>query len=70
MKFTLYTAKCRDNLQNCVYPDERVITSKKALIEAVRFDHVTACYKENYRNKANFIKSDCLPLDCDNEQSD
>ena len=33
-------------------------------------DHVTAAYKDNYRNTANFLSADNVPLDCDNDHSE
>ena len=27
-------------------------------------------YKQNYRSVDNFLKADCLPMDCDNDHSD
>lgn len=68
--FTLYTASCTGNLSNCTYPTKAVITDKDALKNAVRFDHVTAQYKDNYRSNSNFVKADNVPLDCDNDHSD
>lgn len=68
--FTLYTADCTGNLSNCIYPKKTVIKDKKSLLDAIKFDHVTAEYKKNYRSKENFIKADNLVLDCDNDHSD
>ena len=33
-------------------------------------DYVCAEYKENYRNNSNFLGSNCLPVDCDNDHSE
>ena len=38
--------------------------------QAAAFDHVCAAYKQNYRSVDNFLKADCLPMDCDNDHSD
>jgi len=70
IEFTLYTADCRGNLSNTVYPNRAVITDEKSLLNAIKFDHVTAEYKDNYRKNANFIKADNVVLDCDNDHSD
>lgn len=70
IRFTLYVSDCKGNLQNCVYPHQAVITNKSSMERAVKFDHVTAAYKENYRSSANFIQADNVPLDCDNDHSD
>lgn len=68
--FTVYTADCRGNLSNCIYPKKIVIKDKKSLLEAIKFDHVTAEYKGNYRSKENFIQADNLVLDCDNDHTE
>ena len=70
MNFTLYTADCVGNLKNCVYAHKEGIVDKETLIAAVKKDHVTAAYKESYRNTANFLEADVVPLDCDNDHSD
>lgn len=70
MNFTLYTADCVGNLKNCVYAHKEIIADKESLLEAVKKDHVTAAYKDNYRSTANFLKADVVPLDCDNDHSD
>ena len=70
MKFTLYTSNTVGKLSNCIYPNKTVITDEKSLADAVRFDHVTAEYKDFYRSNINFIGSDNIPMDCDNDHSD
>ena len=70
IKFILYTADCKGSLKNCMYPNKKIITDKESMMQAVKFDHVTASYKDNYRSIANFIESDNVPLDCDNDHSD
>lgn len=70
MELTLFTADCVGSLSNCVYPHKAVITDEESLKQAVIHDHVTAEYKNSYRNNANFIKADNVPLDCDNDHSD
>lgn len=68
--FTLFTADCTGNLSNCVYSHKAVITDAESLRQAAAFDHVTAAYKNNYRSTGNFIQSDVVPMDCDNDRSD
>ncbi|AGL03754.1 phage/plasmid primase, P4 family [Desulfoscipio gibsoniae] len=70
IEFTLYTANCTGNLANCLYPNKVVIKDKASFIEAIKFDHVSAKYKGNYRSNANFIKADNNVFDCDNDHSD
>lgn len=70
MKLTFFTAKCSGNAQNCLYPNKIEVTDAQTLSAAVRFDHVMAEYQNHYRSKDNFIWSDCLGMDCDNDHSD
>lgn len=70
MKFTLYASDTKGNLSNCLYPKKIEVVDKASFIEAIKFDHVSAKYKDNYRSNINFIKSDNLVLDCDNDHSD
>ena len=70
MKLTFFTAKCSGNAQNCLYPNKIEVTDAQSLSAAVRFDHVMAEYQNHYRSKDNFIWSDCLGMDCDNDHSD
>ena len=70
MKLTIYTARCSGNAANCLYPDRREITSDKEMAVATKLDHVCATYKNNYRNGSNFISSDTVVMDCDNDHSD
>ena len=70
MKFTLYASDTKGNLSNCLYTRKIEVVDTASFIEAIKFDHVSAKYKDNYRSNANFIKSDNLVLDCDNDHSD
>lgn len=70
MKMTLYTATCTGQETNCYYPEERVIESPEDLMAAVRMDHVGAAYKDHYRSGQNFLWSDVVILDIDNDGSD
>lgn len=70
MKLTLFTANCAGNKANCSYPNQMHVTCAKELQKAVRADHVCAMYKDNYRSIDNFISSDCLVMDIDNDHSE
>ena len=70
MKFTIYTADCTGNEKNTLYPNQRVITCEGDLKKSITADHVCALYKNNTRSDANFIVSDVVPMDCDNDHSD
>ena len=68
--FTLYNANFTGNPSNCSYPHKHVIIDEAGLKAAICRDYVCAEYKNNYRTGANFIGSDCLPVDCDNDHSE
>ena len=70
MKFTLFTAGCAGNRKNSLYPDRAEISSLQDLAAAVRMDHVAAAYAGNYRSVQNFLSSDAVIMDVDNESSD
>lgn len=68
--FTIYSADVISNPSNCSYPHRQVILDEAGLKAAINRDYVCAEYKNNYRNSDNFIGSDCLPVDCDNDHSE
>lgn len=70
MKFTLSTADCTGNAANCLYPHDQEVSTPEELAAAVAKDQVFARYKGSYRNIANFLESDVIPMDCDNDHSE
>lgn len=72
--FTLYTADCRGNPANNTYKNEinisESLSSYKDFKEAVKHDYVGAQYKDNKRSISNFIGSNVIILDCDNDHSE
>ena len=68
--FTIYSADVTGNSGNCSYPHKHIILDEDSLKAAVCHDYVCAEYKNSYRNGDNFIGSDCLPVDCDNDHSE
>ena len=68
--FTIYHADCVGQAGNCLYPHKIDIIDQTALEQAVSHDYVCAEYAGSYRNNANFLDSNCLPVDCDNDHSD
>ena len=70
MKLVIHTANCVGNTKNCSYPNRMEISSEEELLEAVKQDHVCGEYKNNYRNVSNFVKSNVVVMDCDNDHSD
>lgn len=70
MKFTLYHSDSREMPGNCTYAHRVEVTGKDALVQAVSHDYVCAEYRDGYRSNDNFLGSDCMPVDCDNDHSD
>jgi putative DNA primase/helicase len=70
INFALYTANTVGNSKTSVFPTKHVVTDKESFQQVIQFDHVTAEYQNNYRKGDNFIQSDVIPLDCDNDHSD
>lgn len=70
MKFTLYTADCIGSLPNSIYPYKCIIKDEDSMKAAVAFDHVAAEYTNNHRSNSDFLSSDNIPMDCDNDHSD
>ena len=70
MRFTLYSADYINAPSNCSYPHKTEVMDAADLATAVSRDYVCAEYKNYYRNGENFLGSDCLPVDCDNDHSE
>lgn len=69
-EFVLYRSDGAGNAKNTVYPIPERITDSNALLRALRFDHVCAKYKGDRRSEANFMFSNVIPMDCDNDHSE
>ena len=70
MRMTLYTANCRGNAKNSLYPNRRAIDNEDDCMEVVAFDHVCAEFKNCRRSGDNFLSCDVDVMDCDNSHSD
>lgn len=70
MRLILHTANVVSDTKNCFYPNRVEVTSAEELHEAAKFDHVCAEYRKDYRSKNNFVKSNVLVMDCDNDHSE
>lgn len=66
---TVFAANCRGNPTNCLYPHRIEITDVATAAEAFSRDIVCAEYRNNYRGVENFLISNTLPMDCDNDHS-
>ena len=68
--FTLYYADGKGMKNSCSYPHTIQITDEASLQKAVGHDYVCVLYKNSYRSNANFISTNCLGMDCDNDHSE
>ncbi len=68
--FTMYYADCVGNETNCLYPHKVEVKDKASFREAVGHDYVCAEYQNSYRSNDNFIQSDCLAVEFDNDHTD
>ena len=67
MKFDLYTANCTGDERNVFYPHHAVIENAEALAAAVAMDNTCAQFEGSCRGTDNFIKCNCIVMDCDND---
>lgn len=70
MQLILQTANVTADAKNCSYPNKVTVTNASELQEAVKMDHVCAEYKNNYRSIDNFLKSNVVVMDLDNDHTD
>ena len=70
MQMTIYRANCVGVAANCSYPNKVEVQNAKDMESAVSQDHVCATYTNNYRNEQNFLESDVIPMDIDNDHSE
>lgn len=66
----IYTSNCIANQSNCIYPNENDVIDIRSFEKVASFDHVMAKYKNNYRSNDNFIESNCIAMDIDNDESE
>ena len=68
-----YNSDCLGNPKNTYYSN-RYLVNQKTLVGQLRNifskDYVCATYRSNKRDETNFISSDILAFDCDNDHSD
>ncbi len=68
--FNIFYADCIGREGNCLYPHKADVTDAASLARAVSRDYVCAEYKNSYRSKANFLRSNCLAVEFDNDHSE
>lgn len=70
MNLTIFSSNTTNTATNCSYPYEHTIKDIETARIALSTDYVCAKYKNNYRNINNFIYTNCLPFDIDNDHTD
>ncbi|HEM4769220.1 TPA: primase C-terminal domain-containing protein, partial [Streptococcus suis] len=70
MQFTLSHSGQTGVQTTTVYPNQVTITDKISLQTVAQFDHVAGLFLNNARSNTNFIKSDVLVMDIDNDHSE
>ena len=70
MQLTLFTSGQAGNQTTTVYPNHIKVTDEQSLIQAVQFDHVAASYQNNTRSTVNFLQSDVVVMDIDNDHTE
>lgn len=68
--FDVFSANCLGQENNCLYPNRMRVTDAASLAAAVSRDYVCAEYKGSYRSNVNFITSNCMAVDFDNDHSE
>ena len=67
---TIFKSNVRGVPSNTKYDNKITVTDPESLKKAVMMDYVCAEYKGNTRSSSNFVKSDCLPVDIDNDHAE
>lgn len=67
---TAYYADVCEDAKNSSYPNHLKIESETDLITLCSHDYVCATYQNNHRSSKDFLKSDILAMDCDNDDTE
>ena len=70
MQFSLCHSGKTGIQTSTVYPNKVIITDDKSLLNAVQYDHVGAEFTNHTRSNSNFIKSNVIVMDIDNDKTD
>ena len=70
MQFSLCHSGKTGIQTSTVYPIKVRITDDKSLLNVVQYDHVGAEFTNHTRSNSNFIKSDVIVMDIDNDKTD
>ena len=70
MRLVLQTADVAGVETNCLYPKRVEVSTPEDLREAVKMDHVCGEYEKNYRSIKNFLRTNVVVMDIDNDHSE
>ncbi|MCK3895622.1 DNA primase [Streptococcus suis] len=70
MQFTLSHSGQTGVQTNTVYPNQVTVTDEVSLKTVSEYDHVAGLFLNNTRSNTNFIQSDVLVMDIDNDHSE
>ncbi|MEG3334480.1 phage/plasmid primase, P4 family [Streptococcus suis] len=70
MQFTLSHSGQTGVQTTTVYPNQVTVTDEISLQTVAQFDHVAGLFLNNTRSNTNFIQSDVLVMDVDNDHSE
>ncbi|MCK4044484.1 DNA primase [Streptococcus suis] len=70
MQFTLSHSGQTGVQTTTVYPNQVTVTDEVSLKNVSKYDHVAGLFLNNTRSNTNFIKSDVLVMDIDNDHSE
>lgn len=71
MKLTIYTSNSHGDAKNIVYPNETTIDLSQPLdVSIFGKDYVASLFKNHTRANDNFVKTNCILVDIDNDHSD
>ncbi|MRJ47098.1 phage/plasmid primase, P4 family [Fundicoccus ignavus] len=65
----LYTTNTREKANSFIFPNRIEANIEEEFREAMQYDHVTAQYENNHRANANFLESNVIVMDLDNDHS-
>ena len=68
--FTIYSSNVLEKEYNTLYKRKIAINNLNDLKEAVSRDYVSIRFKDYQRSNNNFLESDCIVMDIDNNHSD
>lgn len=68
--FSVYSSNVLEKEYNTSYKRKIEINNLDDMKQAVSHDYVSICFKDHQRSNDNFMESDCIIMDIDNDHSD